>query len=315
MNSKEDDLVLLIRKLAYEKGFCAAGIANIFKISNKDKLLEWISQGYHAEMKWMEESASKRIDILKVFPECKSVIVVAESYYKEVSGGGVALIARYAMIKDYHVRIKDKLQSIAEKLSAEVPELKYRIYVDSGSIMEKAWAVAAGIGWQGKNSLVITPNYGSWILLGVLLINVYLTSDFIIPSFGEECEGCDKCIRACPTGAIIAPYILDARKCISYLTIENKSDIPAQYLSKLNGYIFGCDICQEVCPYNGKVQQSTNISNDEMLQRYFTKEDLDKILNFSNSEFKKCFSDYPIGRIGLKRFKRNIEAIYKNIKE
>lgn len=309
MNERREGITSFLKELGKGLGFIAVGVAEVAELSYTNKLAEWLSKGYFGDMIWLKDSFSKRCNILEVFPECRSVVVAAEAYRsninKDIEDEEVAgIIARYATVKDYHKRIKMKLQHLAKELNILVPELKYKIYVDTGPITEKLWAAQVGIGWIGKNSLIITESYGSWILLGVLLLNIDLAPD---QPLKIGCGTCNKCIEACPTSAIIEPYVVDARRCISYLTIENKALIPAEYIPKLNKYIFGCDICQSVCMYNNIY--SNYLSEKDILPMYYTIGDLKAILGYSNIEFRKQFYDYPIGRIGINRLKRNIQAV------
>ena len=309
MKERREVIASFLKKLGKELGFVAVGIAEATKLYHTDKLAEWLASNYFGDMLWIKDTFSKRCNIVEVFPECRSVVVAAEAYWghikreikdKEIAG----IIARYATVKDYHIRIKKKLQLIAKELNILVPELKYKIYVDTGPIAEKLWAAQAGIGWIGKNSLIITESYGSWVLLGVLLLNIDLIPDKQLRSV---CGDCSKCIEKCPTSAIVEPYVVDARRCISYLTIESKELIPAEYVSKLNKYIFGCDICQNACIYNNVY--SNYLNQKDILSMYYTREELKAILDYSDLEFRKQFYDYPIGRIGLNRLKRNIRAV------
>ncbi len=312
MKFKEEELTLLIKQIGRRVGFNLICISQIKTPVYFNKYKEWLLKGYYADMVWLKDTYRKRINILELFPECSSIIVCAEAYYRDFDTQGIAKIARYATYEDYHKRIRDKLNKLIDELIVRVPELKnelkYMICVDSEPIIEKAWAVEAGIGWMGKNTLIITRDYGSWILLGELLVNVSLVPD---KSKKNYCGKCNKCIEACPTGAIVKPYVLDASKCISYLTIENKGEIPKEYIDMLNGYIFGCDICQEVCPYNSKINYKCEIVSSSILPRYFQKKELEEILNYTVKEFRKRFYDFSINRIGLNRLKRNIESVLR----
>ncbi|OGF66158.1 MAG: tRNA epoxyqueuosine(34) reductase QueG [Candidatus Fischerbacteria bacterium RBG_13_37_8] len=346
-NFSRAGLTPIIKQEAKTLGFDRIGIVEKKSLQHSGYIKQWIKQGYHADMKYMAENLEKRIDINKVFGSCESIIVVAENYYKPAKRDKYMHIARYAAAKDYHGRIKAKLVSLAKTIQSMEPSLQYKAYVDTGPVMEKLWAVEAGIGWMGKHSIIINKGIGSWFCIGILLVNQTLEPDHPVK---DKCGDCMRCIETCPTGAIIQPYVVDARRCISYLTIENKQEIPTDYLDKLSGYFFGCDICQEACPWNkGRFKgTSKNIINifarhkgteaqrhkgieipgeffldcekeednyfvreEEILPVSYSKEEMEKLLLIKEQEFKRIYSGYAIRRLVFKNFRRNIQAYMK----
>jgi len=296
-----------IKKIILNSGFHKVGISDA-TIQPKSSFLEsWLDNKYHGDMKWMENYKDKRLDIQKLFPGAKSVISVAHNYYtpeKHSDSQEHGKISRYAWGEDYHSIIKKKLKNALNEIKKLNNNINGQICVDSAPAMDKLWAEKSGIGWQGKHTNIISKEYGSWIFLGELILNTELDYD---PPMEDFCGTCTACINACPTNAIIEPYVLDANKCISYLTIEywNKP-IPEEFSGKMKNWIFGCDICQDVCPWN-KFQKPT----DE--KRYFPKEknvnpELKELAGMTEEEYKKKFNKSPVSRPGWKNFIRNVEA-------
>jgi len=292
-----------IKKAGKEVGFDLVGIAQIKELPYSEYIREWIQKGYHADMLWMERSIEKRIDIKRIYPEAQSVIVVGENYYKFKGNNYYACIARYASNKDYHNRMKKKLKDLAKRINSIDDKFNCKIYVDTGAIMEKLWAVEAGIGWMGKHSNIINREIGSWFTIGLLITNIELEYD---NRSRDYCGRCLKCIKACPTAAIVQPYVVDSRKCISYLTIENKNEIPKEFIQKLCGNIFGCDICQEVCPWN-KFAKESNL--EPGIPIVYNKENIELLIEMKKEDFNEKYKGYPIKRTKYEGFIRNIKAI------
>lgn len=262
MSSKEKDL---IRAYAKELGFSVCGFAHAEPLSFEAKsFLEWIENGWHGQMQYLARNIEKRIDPTKVVPNAKTVIVVGASYWiskwslAEMILPNSGRVARYARFKDYHKVLKERLYELEKYLLLYWPTKHSKVYVDTGPILERAWAARAGIGFIGKNTNLVNLDYGQWLLLGVIITEVEIEPDSSIKNY---CGRCSKCIDACPTSAIVEPYKLDARRCISYLTIENKGHIPIKLRSQFKGAFFGCDRCLEVCPWNQKAQ-SAGLLND-----------------------------------------------------
>ncbi len=258
-----NDLKQQIEDRARAIGFHAVGIASIDPNSTHTaatRLQEWLSWGYQAEMAWMSDP--RRQDIYQLMPSAKTVIAVALNYYtphQRPESPDYAKIARYAWGRDYHKVLTKKLKQLTTWLIQSFDDVEARYYVDTGPIQDKYWAQAAGIGWIGKNGNVINRQYGSWIFLGEIVTNIQP-----IPSdpHAQHCGTCTRCISACPTGAITQPFVVDANRCIAYHTIENRAEtLPPEIANHLHGWVAGCDICQDVCPWNQRFAQPTDVAD------------------------------------------------------
>jgi len=299
-----------IKSIAVSLGFHSVGIANAETLAEeKDHLLRWISRGYSGTMKWMERNSEKRIDVRNIFPDAKSVISVAMNYYtphhhSEIEHTGK--ISRYAWGDDYHDILTPKLHQLLHWIKCNNPTANGKVYVDTGPVLEKVWAQKSGIGWKGKHTNIISKEYGSWIFLGEIILNLEL--DYDKPAI-DHCGDCTLCIDACPTQALVEPYILDATKCISYLTIEHKGEIDSSLAKNFSGWLYGCDICQDVCPWNKKFANPTNVAQfeprDNNIQPKVT-----EIENMSEEEFKLKFQGSAMKRTKLSRLKRNAKTLY-----
>lgn len=258
IESTPQTLAWQIKQQARSLGFDLVGIAPALPSARRDYFRKWLDEGRAGEMQWLSRRFDERTDPSNYLPGAKSVISVAVNYHvpleEPVEAAPSGRIARYALGGDYHETIKDRLHDLADWLREIVPEAQTKCGVDTAPIMEKELAARAGIGWIGKHTLVINPKIGSWILLGQIITTLELPAD--APAT-DHCGACRRCLDACPTGAITAPYELDARKCIAYLTIENPTDVPADLASKTGDWIFGCDVCQEVCPWNSRAVDAT----------------------------------------------------------
>jgi len=266
-----------IKERALELGFDLAGIAPLEVWRDLEFSRQWVEKGFNGEMRYLENP--KRFDPLLVLPSAKSVICVGLvynaplPYSTEVGQFPVssfefpisnfhfpitapaprAWISRYAWGRDYHEIMRAKLEQLRAAIQESAPEVETRVFVDTGPIIERAFARFAGIGWMGKNTCIINQEKGSWLFLGVILCSLELATDLPAP---DRCGSCTACLEACPTGALVEPYAMDASRCISYLTIEHRGTIPNEFRSKVGGNVFGCDICQDVCPWNGSHQSS-----------------------------------------------------------
>ncbi len=290
-------------------GFSAVGISKTaFLEKNKPILENWLQKGYHGTMSYMENHLEKRLDPGLLVEGAKSVITVLDAYphpAKTQTKNQKFKISSYALGKDYHKVIKKRLKEVAEIFRTKTTDFHYRIFTDSAPVMDKVWAQKAGLGWIGKNTCLISKKSGSFHFIGHIICNIEFEYDK--PFESNYCGSCTRCIDACPTGAIIQPGILDARKCISYLTIENQEKSADELKNHTPPWIFGCDICQKVCPWN-------NNSNDTPPEAYMPTQ---KLLSMSHSDWKnlteKQFEELFIGtaiyRTGFKAFKRNIEAV------
>ncbi len=242
-----------IKERAFFEGFNKVGIVGASALEDEGRRLhEWLARGYHGEMSWMARAVEKRIDPREIFPQARSVVVVALNYYtphEHQQNPSTGKVSRYAWGDDYHDVVKTKLASLLSWIREQEPRAEGKICVDIQPAMDKAWAVRAGLGWLGKHSNVITPEFGSWVFIGELLLNLELDHDSDL--IEDHCGTCTLCIDACPTAAITEPYVVDSNKCISYATIELRApELPSEFEDKLSGWVYGCDICQDVCPWN-----------------------------------------------------------------
>ena len=242
-----------IKARARELGFDLCGVARAEHYPELDTLPDWLAQGYAADMAWMARNADRRADVRNVVPGARSVIVTGTLYntnrpYSDQQSPDVAKISRYAWGDDYHDVLKARLEALLEWMRARAPEpFDARTYVDTGPVQERVYAQYAGLGWIGKNTVLINPELGSWLFLGEIICTLDIEAD---TQGLEQCGSCTKCLEACPTGALVEPGVLDSRRCISYLTIEHRGSIPEEHRDALATHVYGCDICQEVCPYN-----------------------------------------------------------------
>jgi epoxyqueuosine reductase len=289
-------------------GFDIVGFAKAELLVEETKNLEtWVEKGYQATMNYMERNLHKRKDVKEILPTAKSIISLALNYYtpekysNEIDKGK---ISRYAWGKDYHLVIWQKLNELETELKELEPELETLSYVDTGPVMDKAWAVRAGIGWMGKHTNVINPNIGSWFFIANIITNLEFEYSEIIT---DHCGTCTACIDACPTNAIVQEYFVDANKCISFQTIENKDEIPIELKGKFDNWIFGCDICQDVCPWNNKFSVVTSEKDfyPQNKEIFF-----DEVLTLDNHSFKERFTESPIKRTKLKGIQRNAKFLF-----
>ena len=299
-----------IKTRAREIGFHKAGIARAEPLAEEGaRLFQWLKAGYHGEMAWMERWADKRIDPREILPNAKSVVVVALNYFTphdQISDPGAGKISRYAWGDDYHDVVREKLDSLAGWIKSERPEANVRICVDTAPVTDKVWASRAGLGWIGKSSNLITTDYGSWVFLGEILLDIELGYD--TDSVKDHCGSCTACIDACPTGAIVEPYVVDAAKCISYATIELRDEeLPAEFEGKMEGWIYGCDICQDVCPWN-RFEKPSDEKRFEP-RKGETALKLDEILQLSPETYVERFRKSPMKRTKLSGLKRNAKAL------
>ena len=250
-----------IKLRARELGFDLCGIAPADSFPELSFLPEWLQRGYAGTMTWMNRTATRRADVRNVVPGARSVIMTGTLYntdrpYSNALDPGAARISRYAWGDDYHAVIGQRLDALLSWMREASPEsFEARAYVDTGPVQERVYAQYAGLGWIGKNTCLINPEIGSWLFLGEIICTLPLEPD---TEGLERCGSCTRCIEACPTGALVEPGVLDSNRCLSYLTIEYRSDIPADITQALGSQVYGCDICQEVCPYN----QPAPVSHD-----------------------------------------------------
>lgn len=275
-------LVTALKAKAIELGFHKVGIAAVPETPQDWGLQNWLRQGYQAEMAWM--ATPQRQDLNQVLPGVKSVISVALNYYTATAHSddpNIGKISRYGWGRDYHRVIQKRLKALGHWLDTEVKSWKpaesqeespktgekfqWRAYVDTGPVQDKAWAQRSGLGWVGKHGNLITRDYGSWVFLGEILTTLDLPPD---RPHTAHCGTCSRCLEACPTGAIVAPAVVDANRCIAYHTIENRSpQLPPKIAQNLHGWVAGCDICQDVCPWNQRFAQETDIADFQQIGR------------------------------------------------
>lgn len=288
-------------------GFDLVGFAeaDILK-GESEKLQQWLEKKHHAGMDYMGSNFEKRKDVKRILPNAKSVISLGLNYYTPDSYSNdkaVGKISRYAWGIDYHLIIWAMLDELEEELKKIDPQFESISYIDTGPVMDKAWAVHAGIGWLGKHTNVINREIGSWFFIANLITNYEFEYNEQIPDF---CGSCTACIDACPTDAIIQEYVVDANKCISYLTIENKKEIPEDFKSKFDNWLFGCDICQDVCPWNQKFLVETLVRDFQPRNKEIN---LNEILGMNEEEFREKFKTSPVKRAKLTGIKRNAEFL------
>jgi epoxyqueuosine reductase len=302
-----------IKEKALGLGFCKVGIVPAEPLnSGGPHLLEWLGRGYHGAMGWMNREPEKRVDPKLIFPDARSVVAVALNYFTphehsaEPSAGKVS---RYAWGDDYHDVLKSRLLELLNWIKSEDPAAEGKVCVDTTPVMEKAWAVRAGIGWHGKHSNIITTDHGSWVFLGEMILNIELEYDVEIVA--DHCGSCTACIDACPTGAIVEPYVVDSRRCISYATIELRDEtLPDEIASSLNGWLYGCDICQDVCPWNRFEKPSAEPRFEP--RRGETSIPLNSLASMGHEEYVERFRGSAMKRAKLAGLKRNTAALAGN---
>ncbi len=296
----------LIKAEAKRLGFFACGISKARFLEEEAQNLEnWLKKGFHAEMKYMENHFEKRLDPTKLVDGAKSVISLIFPYYpqEQQKDKDAPIISKYAYGEDYHFVLKDKMHKLLNFINEEIGEVSGRAFTDSAPVLDKKWAELSGLGWIGKNSLLLTKQ-GSFFFIGELIIDVELEYNQPINSY---CGTCTRCIDACPTQAITEPYVVDANKCISYLTIEFKESLPKQLQNSFQNRVFGCDICQDVCPHNRKPffnDEARFIPNDGFLE--MTKQEWHEI---TEDVFKRIFKKSAVKRTKFAGFKRNLDFI------
>lgn len=290
------------------EGFDISGIAQASPHPEDSRhLSEWIAAGRNGSMKFMERNLDKRGDITSLVAGAKSVIVAGLRYYSNdpSAGSDNYFVSRYARVRDYHQVMEEKLDRIRKIIKKLVPGSSSRVFCDAGPVTEKAWAIRAGLGWRGKHSLVINKDIGSFLFLGEIVTTAEFQYDDA--SARDRCGDCTLCITACPTGAICNDRTIDARRCIAYLTIEHEGDIPGEFSGKTEKIIFGCDRCQEACPWNHKAVKYTD--KDLVAEFNVTSLTRREWQNMTPEDFKKYFKSSPIKRTGYKMIRRNIDFV------
>lgn len=291
-----------LREHASELGFDAFGVCGIDVELKRQYYLDWIEQGKHGAMHWMEHNNERRLYPEKIVEEARSIVVLGLNYYQP-HPHRQGRIAKYALGQDYHRLMYRKLQRLCTVMRDHGG--RQRPYVDTGPILEKPIAALAGIGWQGKSTILLNSKQGTWLFLGIIITTLALEPDY--PE-KDRCGSCSRCIDACPTQAITAPYQLDARKCIAYLTIEHPGSIPIQYRQAIGDRVFGCDECLDVCPWNRWAEITRE---SKFLARNYP--DLRTMLGWSEQDFVEHFRGTPLKRTTLNRWLRNLCIVLGNI--
>jgi len=314
----QDELREQIHAKAYHLGFDLVGITPPHPIPHLEAYRAWLAQGYHGKMGYMArpDRVERRNEPAKILPGVRSIVCVGLNYYPGPPPAqlGNALsrgrISNYAWGLDYHGLMTDRLEELAAFIDAQTEKrVAHRAYVDTGPVLERAYAARAGLGFIGKNTCLIHPRLGSWLFLGELLLDLELE-----PSSGEigvDCGACQRCLEACPTGALVAPRVLDARRCISYLTIELKGPIPRKLRPLMDNWIYGCDLCQAVCPW----QRFARLTGERSLHAASPDRAaplLPDLVGMSEEAFRRRFKDTPILRIGRRRLLRNVTVALGN---
>ncbi|MFM8255932.1 MAG: tRNA epoxyqueuosine(34) reductase QueG [Bacteroidota bacterium] len=298
----------IVKKVARELGFDYCGIAQAKRLEEDErKLTNWLQKGLHGNMHYMENYFDLRVDPTRLVPGAKSVITLLLNYYpSEKQEDTAPRISKYAYGKDYHLVIKEKLYAFLAELKASIGAIEGRGFVDSAPVLERAWAREAGLGWIGKNGNLIHKNAGSFYFIATLITDLKLQADN--PFTKDFCGTCNRCVEACPTGAILPEKVIDGSRCISYYTIELKSHIkPTLEKGQLDGWLFGCDTCQDVCPWNRFSKPHTNKNFNA----------IPEILQLSTSQweemteetFKQVFGNSPLQRTRFKGIKRNLQLL------
>jgi len=306
MTTQQSKYTQMIKSEAQRLGFLSCGISKAgFLEEEAPRLENWLKQNYHGEMSFMESYFDKRLDPKLLVEDSKSVISLLLNYYPpELQIEESYKISKYAYGKDYHNVIKKKVKKLLNYIKAEIGDVSGRAFVDFAPVMDKAWAAKSGLGWIGKNSNLLTQKVGSFYFIAELIVDLELDYDHATT---DHCGTCTACIDACPTEAIVAPYVVDGSKCISYYTIELQDNLPTEMKGKFDDWMFGCDVCQDVCPWN----KFSKAHSEPLFKPYpellsYTKKDWEEI---TQETFEKVFPNSPLKRAKLEGLKRNIEFL------
>ena len=297
-----------IKNEALRLGFDFCGISKADFLEEEAPLLEkWLLQNQNGKMAYMQNYFDKRLDPRQLVPGAKSVISLLYNYYTEIEQNPSApKLSKYAYGRDYHFVVKEKLKELMNYINETIGEINGRVFVDSAPVMERAWAKKSGMGWIGKNTNLINRQQGSFFFIAEIISDLVLDDDGPIEDF---CGTCTRCIDACPTEAIIQPYVVDGSKCISYFTIELKEEIPVSYKEKMDDWVFGCDVCQDVCPWN---RFSKNHREKQFLpSNKLITMNADEWHEITTEVFENLFQESPVMRTGFKGLKRNLNFIRK----
>ncbi|MGE0355947.1 MAG: tRNA epoxyqueuosine(34) reductase QueG [Burkholderiales bacterium] len=308
-------LAALVKRWGREAGFDAVAVAGIDLAREEARLLEWLGRGWHGAMDYMARHGARRARPAELVPGTASIVTVRLDYLPGearaaeavLADPALAFVSRYATGRDYHKVLRQRLQGLAERMVAELGPFPYRAFTDSAPVMEVALAARAGLGWQGKHTLLLSREAGSWYFLGELFVGLDLAKD--APA-ADHCGTCERCLAACPTGAIVAPYQLDARRCISYLTIENPGPIPEEFRAAIGNRIYGCDDCQMACPWNRFARPAS--LPDFAVRNALDAPTLPDLFAWTREEFEARLEGSAIRRIGYTRWLRNLAVALGN---
>ena len=305
-------LVRRLKERAFELDLTAVGIATLAPSDHAAFLKQWLAAGHAGSMSWMHRTALDSVDLRRRFSWARSAVVAAVSYLsyrgdRHTQGGLTPHVARYALGRDYHRVLGDRLAGLAAFLEAESPGARTRVYVDTGPVLERELAQRAGLGWFGKSTNLIRPGGDSWVLLGQILTSLELPPDDPV---ADRCGSCTACIDACPTGAILGPYVVDARRCISYVTIELRGAIPEEQRAAIDDWVFGCDVCQEVCPWNRKVSPVMDAAFTP--GAHLSNSDLESLVRLDEDGFRSGPRDTPLRRTRRRGLVRNALIVAAN---
>jgi len=305
-------LSALIKTQARTLGFDKVGIVRAEPLSVEHERLEkWLQRGYQGEMNWMARDTAQRADPLRLFPAARSIVVVALNYYtppQHADNPATGKVSRYAWGDDYHEVVGDKLRELLSWIKQQWPEADGKVCVDIQPAMDKAWAARAGLGWLGKHTNLITEEYGSWVFIGELLLNLEL--EFRGEAVADQCGSCTLCIDACPTSAIVEPYVVDSNLCISHGTIESRApELRDEVAAHLEGWLYGCDLCQDVCPWN----QMTPPTNEQCFapRAGNVNADLGELLHLTPDTYAARFRHSAMKRAKLSGLQRNAQALLR----
>lgn len=309
MNSNKVQYSQFIKSEAQRLGFLSCGISKVeFLEQEAPRLEKWLSENRNGKMQYMENHFDKRLNPALLVDGAKSVVSLLLNYYpNEIQNPESFKISKYAYGQDYHHVIKEKLKELLHSIQENIGEVEGRVFVDSAPVLDKVWAQKSGLGWIGKNTNLISKKVGSFFFVAELIIDLELEYDN--PTVTDHCGSCTRCIDACPTQAIIAPYVVDGSKCISYFTIELKENIPQEVKGKFDDWVFGCDVCQDVCPWNRfSTPHSEPLLNPKEEILSFSKQDW---IDITEETFSKVFQKSAVKRTKFEGFKRNIEFVSK----
>ncbi len=307
-----------LREAATLLGIVRVGVAAVQRYPEMERVRDWIANGYAAEMAYIERRIEDRDDLTRILPGARSVIVAAVPYdtnqadSRAPRAGGSAWVSRYAWGDDYHDVVGEKLDALEAWLTEQAPTAHFKRYVDTGPVPERLLAAKAGVGWIGKNSCIIDPEWGSYLFLGVILTDLELVADEPIT---DHCGSCRACLEVCPTDSFPQPYVLDARRCISYLTIELRGEVPETHRAGIGDHVFGCDLCQEVCPWNQRAKRPTGADKRFAARADWHAPDVAELLQLDDEAIRRRLRHSSMKRTKVQGLRRNALIAAGNLKD